>query len=403
MTNVSELAFGIPEIVLLFGVLQTLLLTVVLLAAPGKTPTANRLLCAFLLALALVLLEFVLVRGGVTLAHPNLLGVSLPAYFAMAPLYFLYVRTLTGERFERADALHLLPVLIGVLIVARLFGVPSDEKVSLILQMTGEGFDDFPLLSVLLISLISFQTITYFYCAYDHLERYQAVAKEQSANTSLLAADWLRKLSITFCCFVVLFYLAAGELFFFYQYRDAVVSPGLFSYGIAGFVFFVSWQMFRHPELFAIYTPGTLPEARVGDRSQGQRKYEKTLLAADQLAEYRGRLLEHMRRKRPYLDGELRLSQLAEDLGIQPHHLSQVINVSIEKSFFDFINQHRIDHAQTLLRNADDRSNMLAVAMDSGFNSKASFNRVFKKLTGLTPSAFRKQELEKATGEYLTR
>jgi AraC-like DNA-binding protein len=110
-----------------------------------------------------------------------------------------------------------------------------------------------------------------------------------------------------------------------------------------------------------------------------------------------------MGREQPYLDGELRLSQLAESLDMPAHHLSQVINVTRQQTFFDFINRHRINHAESLLIDPNSASNMLEIALASGFNSKASFNRIFKKETGMTPSAFQKRESGTETREYLTR
>src|SRR5690606_41905073 len=85
------------------------------------------------------------------------------------------------------------------------------------------------------------------------------------------------------------------------------------------------------------------------------------------------------------------------------HHLSQVINVSQERSFFDFINRYRIDHAKGLLSDPARAGNILEIALASGFNSKASFNRVFKKETGMTPSAFKKRLLSEQVKEHLAR
>lgn len=403
MTRLSTYAFGLTEIILLFAVLQTLLLALVLLGKPGKTSTPNGFLCAFLLTLALVLVEFVLIKGGVTLRHPHLLGISMPSYFSLAPLYFLYATTLPGRKLKRADAVHLLPVLVGIISIIPFYLLPANRKIDLLLQLTGEGFAEFPLLAIFLASAISFQTIVYFYQAYDFLQQYEVAAKNESASVSLLAADWLKKLSISFCLLVLIFYLAAAELFLLYEYRQHMVSPDLFSFGIAGFIFFVSWHMYRNPELFELYTPAALPKAERASRTSKETKYQKTKLPPEQLANYAKRLLEYMGRVRPYLDGELRLLQLAENLDMPAHHLSQVINVTHQQTFFDFINRHRISHAQGLLLEPDSANNMLEIALASGFNSKASFNRIFKKVTGMTPSEFLRRESCTETGEHLTR
>ena len=98
--------------------------------------------------------------------------------------------------------------------------------------------------------------------------------------------------------------------------------------------------------------------------------------------------------KKPFLDSELTLEQLASQLNIKPRVLSQVINESLKIIFFDFINQFRIKAARRLLTNPKDKKiTILEVLYEVGFNSKSSFNTVFKKYTGLTPVEFKKKHL----------
>jgi AraC-like DNA-binding protein len=76
---------------------------------------------------------------------------------------------------------------------------------------------------------------------------------------------------------------------------------------------------------------------------------------------------------------------------MSPNHLSQVINQLEGKNFFDFVNAYRVEEVKRKM--ADDRSKkltLLAIALESGFNSKTSFNMVFKKMTGQTPSQYYK-------------
>jgi len=91
-----------------------------------------------------------------------------------------------------------------------------------------------------------------------------------------------------------------------------------------------------------------------------------------------------------YLNPDLRLSDLADAMGVRPYRVSQILNQGLHTSFYDLINQYRIEKAQELLTSpAADRLNLLGVAMESGFRSKSVFNEVFKKTTGKTPSQYR--------------
>ncbi|HMB70957.1 MAG TPA: helix-turn-helix domain-containing protein, partial [bacterium] len=122
----------------------------------------------------------------------------------------------------------------------------------------------------------------------------------------------------------------------------------------------------------------------------GADPYRKSPLARDRADEYRRRVLEHFTGERPYLDPDLGLDALARAVGIPAHHLSQTLNQGMGLSFFDFVNRFRVRHAARLLLGpADPDRTVLAVAFDSGFSSKASFNRAFKLHTGLTPTQFR--------------
>lgn len=110
--------------------------------------------------------------------------------------------------------------------------------------------------------------------------------------------------------------------------------------------------------------------------------------AADpELARWTERLRAHMAAARPYLAPELTLAELAEQLRTNASWLSRVINAGCGQNFNDFVNEYRVRAAEQKLRDPKyQHYTLLAVALESGFNAKSTFNRVFKKLTGETPS-----------------
>ncbi len=102
------------------------------------------------------------------------------------------------------------------------------------------------------------------------------------------------------------------------------------------------------------------------------------------------RLKEAVAANRLYEDPELTLPSLAVKLKIPPHDLSRIINMGLEKNFNDFINEFRVrDIARKMHDPASDRLTLLGIAYESGFNSKTTFNRVFKELTGKTPAEYK--------------
>jgi len=102
------------------------------------------------------------------------------------------------------------------------------------------------------------------------------------------------------------------------------------------------------------------------------------------------RLIDYFETEQPFLDPEMTLASLSDRLAMTPREVSELLNGSLGVHFFDFVNSHRIAHAQRLLMQQPQDS-VLQVLLDCGFRSKSSFNTAFKKHVGMTPSAFRVQ------------
>lgn len=95
-----------------------------------------------------------------------------------------------------------------------------------------------------------------------------------------------------------------------------------------------------------------------------------------------------------FLTPTLSLKDLATELNQSTHFVSRIINAKENRSFYDLINGYRVDHLKGLMQDPKNQKfTILALGLDSGFNSKASLNRIFKKQTGLTPKQFLEQEL----------
>ncbi len=126
-------------------------------------------------------------------------------------------------------------------------------------------------------------------------------------------------------------------------------------------------------------------------------KYAKSGLNDDQLLRYKERLTQLMQSKRAFLSSDLTLPSLSKAVGCSVNHLSQVINSGFGMSFFDYLNQHRIEHARELLASHDiQSSSILNIAFTVGFNSNSAFYAAFKKCVGQTPAQYRRAHLKRA-------
>ncbi|MFV0329868.1 MAG: helix-turn-helix domain-containing protein [Dysgonomonas sp.] len=102
------------------------------------------------------------------------------------------------------------------------------------------------------------------------------------------------------------------------------------------------------------------------------------------------RLKNYMECEKPYTNMDLTLKDLASALDTYPHYITQVLNTVFNQNFYDFINSYRIDEIQKRLHDPQYKNlTILAIAFDCGFNSKSTFNRIFKQKTGLTPSEYK--------------
>jgi len=103
-------------------------------------------------------------------------------------------------------------------------------------------------------------------------------------------------------------------------------------------------------------------------------------------------LLQIMETDKPYLNSDLTLRELAGKLSMSTHNLSEILNTRLNQNFYDFINRYRVEEVKRKLAEKESENfSLIAIAFDSGFNSKSTFNTIFKKYTGTTPSQYRKQ------------
>jgi AraC-like DNA-binding protein len=155
-------------------------------------------------------------------------------------------------------------------------------------------------------------------------------------------------------------------------------------------------QGIKQPEIFQ-RPPDDTPEPVLATEVDEPAGYERSGLTQAQAEAHVQRLVRLLEEKQLHRNSLLTLDELAGELRVTPHHLSQVINTQLGKNFYDFVNGYRVEETKRRLRDPkSSRLTILAIALECGFNTKSSFNTVFKKHTGVTPSQYRSQGLEAA-------
>jgi AraC-like DNA-binding protein len=170
-----------------------------------------------------------------------------------------------------------------------------------------------------------------------------------------------------------------------------------FAIYLVGYLGLLKWEVFSSQEVinsFQQVLDNNLIDSKQEDSNERQDKYIKSGLSPEKAKDYLHNLIKVMETENLYLDSKLTLNQLAYKLGMSAHNLSEVINTQRDQNFFDFINQYRIDKVKKDLTDPSKNNlKILSIAFEAGFNSKATFNTIFKKFTGLTPSDYRNKAL----------
>jgi len=231
-----------------------------------------------------------------------------------------------------------------------------------------------------IISLISFIVFAlYILLANIKLFHHTKTISNNFSNVDRINLIWLRIFLLLLTFFLV--FAAVFDLIFHLRNWDIIWLVCTI------IIYIVSYFGLAQPAIF------TVPIMEVGLSTRNKsKKYEKSSLDEENAQKHLLKLKSDMQLRKIYLDKDISLSKLAEDLGISIHHLSQVINEKLGKNFYDFINSQRIQEAEKQLINPDNKHlSIAAIAFEVGFNSLSAFNTAFKKFTGLTPSRFRKK------------
>lgn len=396
------------NIIILTAVIQGILLSVFLLANKKGNRAAN-----FFLA-CLVFLFSIDIGLETLYASPNvenysfLIGINDALFFHYGPLLYFYAYYLTSPQTVPIKRLipHFLPVVLVLLAYVPLLFLQNTEfklmsegvlpiaesEPSFFLKYDVRGW----------IALASgLHQLVYFGLTILLIKKHQQAIKDTFSDIEEINLNWLKILTLAIGAIVAI----DVSLFFFVKFGAIEFSNAVLfiSVLVALLIYVVGYFGLMQPTIFSqvpmaetvqpAEVTAVLPEVHEPEPVEEKReKYQKSTLTDEQSEANLERLLATMQTDELYLEGELKLSDVAEKLGVSTNNLSQIINEKLGKNFYDFVNEYRVETAKRLLLDPKKQHlTLLAIAFDSGFNSKSSFNNVFKKQTSLTPSEFKKK------------
>jgi AraC-like DNA-binding protein len=362
----------------LLAALQGVLLSVFLFTKK-QNHAANLVLAVATLALSIELATVVYYANGWYKLYPHLMGFSYPFPALYGPLFFLYAKLISKkeERLRAIDFLHFIPVLAIYCITAPIFFYSGEEKIAFLNNMV-MGIHD-PIFSIF-DGFVSVQGITYTILTIKVVAEYNRSIKDTYSNIDLINLNWLKYLTIGMIIIwsIVAFITVASMVMLYFAHIDALLNIPL-----AILIYSIGYMGLKQPEIFL--DPSSIPP-----QSESAAKYRRSGLSDESAEEIKRRLLTLMTSDKPFLGQDLTLQKLAERLKTSSHNLSEVINTKMHQSYYDFVNQYRIEEFKNRLADPEsERYNLLSIAFDSGFQSKGTFNSIFKKFTGMTPSEYK--------------
>ncbi len=394
------------HIVALLGAAQGLILAVVLVLR-RRNRTANRVLAGAMLAFTLYLITTVYHAAGLEQRFPHFFGAAYPMPLLYGPLIYLYAVTASDRtrRLTRWDALHFAPFVLAIVAGLPIYVMSGVDKIAFY-QALQRG--ERPLLLQVLDPLKLLSGITYAGVTLLLLRRHRARIKDSYSSLEHVNLQWLVRLAAAAAAIWVL--AVVFQLTEFLQSKAFQRGDDIIALAIALLVYGIGYMALRQPEIFRFDTAeypgvGAEPAAPQGspasasavapesgpETEQAGSRYERSGLSEWEAAALKSALLSAMDRDRPWQNSDLTLADLARRLSTTPHKLSEVLNSQLEQSFYDFVNGYRVRYVQRRIESEDARNlKILSLALDAGFASKSTFNDVFKKHTGKTPSDYRR-------------
>jgi AraC-like DNA-binding protein len=363
------MTIGLTIVVVLLGAIiaQGFFSSVVLLFQKDNRKS-NLFLSVLLLLFSLWLCDAFFRVSGVYSQNPNYY--FLPIYYSLAfgPLTYLYTKSLTQYQFKLSTkhVYHFIPVVIQALLYTFLQLNSYEFRRWFWLEVHEPFTYDFEF-SLSFISLIVYSVFSL-----KRLKEYRDQLKNNYSNVDRIRLNWLRYIQIIMIA-ITLFWLSETILRIglnFYQ-----INP-LSSICMGFSILFIAIGALNQKDL------GDLNITNLSDPSSESNELDVKVL---------DKIKVKMELDSYYLQQELSLKEFAIAINITERKLSYHINAGFNMNFIDFVNEYRVNHVKKLIEEGhSEKLSLFGIALESGFNSKPTFNRVFKKHTNKSPTEFKK-------------
>ena len=379
-----------------FGILQGFLLSGLLYFHPKSDRSVNLFLSLYIFFISSVMtMPFTI----------NLIGWRNSYFIQLLPflpgiLLYFYIRSFKETISWRKILPHLVPVVIFFILAyvnlrAMSQTYPNAKEIPV------EGLKRPLTLFNMLFRIV--QQFVYYFMARKALNSYQRGIYQIYSETSRIDLHWVRFLINGYIVLISSFLVIFPLMLRFPEYFNslllinmAIATPYIYMAAYKGFTQHTIWQIRPGADKQAVQEEIHIAEEIEADTTGlSKQKIEKIGLNDERIAALTGRITRLMEQDKLYQETELTLQQLATKLEVPAYQVSLALNEGMKKNFYDVINGYRVEEAKRLLLDSKNSNyTILSVGFEAGFNSKTTFNTVFKKFTGLTPTEYREKQRE---------
>lgn len=330
-----------------------------------------------LLTSCLYITDWMLGFMGIHVLWQELFFIPYDIGLIIAPLMYFYLKSQldTTFKFSKTDCWHLAPYLVYIIYHFAIFSQGRE------FTKTWADTIHFPYyLGDLEMIMILISNFTYLFLAFRLYRHYQKWLPTQYSNTETISFAWYRNFLLVYALAIIVnwVYIFLEMSGFHFSYIDIWWEK--FLVGII--IYYVSIKGYTQiqPKLLVF------KEKEQNNHEENSIEKGESENILPDLEIWKAKLLRAVNEDKLYLDPELSLSELASKLNTHNSLLSVVINKGFGKNFNDFINEYRVKEFQHRVKlDENQHLTLLGIAFDCGFNSKATFNRVLKKMTGKSP------------------
>lgn len=401
------------EIFTTAAAIQGFFLAIVLIKNKRGNNRANAFLAMLLVIFSMVIFHSLYVPGYFEQTMGYKIKMNEPFILLIGPFIYFYVRELISEKFSFSikDTVHFIPfALFPVISILAITGDKNSELLKFIdKNEIIIGIASWVITFVLL--------IIYIKKIIDLSGIHEKKIEDEFSTIEEIGLQWIKKLLIVFL--IVLIVLVTGFFIIFFH-NDNIHFRKLIVLISALIIYVMGYRGLRQPDIFNMitlkskiksteleaenlqYTSETTEKEGLSSdtltefsaQKTTKEKYKNSALSDEDIKIIEGKITRFMEKEKPYLNPDFNMEMLSEAIGVNKNYVSQVINSRFGYNYFNYVNYYRVEEVKRRIMSPENEAyTILAVAFDSGFNSKASFNSIFKKFTGITPSEYKNTQI----------